>query len=109
MVNVSKAKERLLAKQAELQQRIGNNQSTERREVEEGQNDNAQLWEVSEIRDDLDDEAVDELKEINQALARLEVGKYGLCQSCGNAIGEARLEAVPYASLCIGCAEDAEE
>ena len=109
MANVSEVKERLLAKQAELQQRIGTTQATERHEVGEGLNDGAQLWEVSEVRDGLDDEAAGELNQVNQALARLDAGEYGFCQSCGDQIGEMRLRALPYATLCIGCAEGAEE
>ena len=44
------------------------------------------------------------LEEVEQALARIEHGTYGTCESCGEAIGEARLEAVPYARRCIKCA-----
>ena len=41
------------------------------------------------------------LEEVEAALARLEAGNYGLCQVCGKPIGEARLEAMPAARLCI--------
>lgn len=41
------------------------------------------------------------LGEIDAALARIEDGTYGTCVRCGRAIGEERLEAKPYASLCI--------
>ena len=105
---MSEVKERLLAKQAHLRQRLGSVQATERREVQEGQNDGAQQWEVSEIRDGLDDEATAELNQVDLALARLDAGEYGLCESCGEQIGEKRLEALPYATLCIECAERAE-
>ncbi|MGB5815213.1 MAG: TraR/DksA family transcriptional regulator, partial [Thermoanaerobaculia bacterium] len=83
-------------------------QATEGHEVEEGLDSNAQLWEVSEVRDGLDDEAAAELNQVNDALARLDAGEYGNCKVCGNPIGEARLEALPYATLCIDDAEDAE-
>ena len=46
----------------------------------------------------------DTLKEIEDALAKLEDGDYGRCESCGGEIGEARLEAMPQAKLCINCA-----
>ena len=42
------------------------------------------------------------LGEIEAALARLETGTFGLCRVCGREIGAERLEAVPYATLCIG-------
>ncbi len=42
---------------------------------------------------------------IDEALERLDNGSYGHCELCGQPIGEARLDALPYTSLCIGCAE----
>lgn len=44
------------------------------------------------------------LDEIDRARARLVEGSYELCDSCGNPIGEARLEARPVARTCITCA-----
>lgn len=45
-----------------------------------------------------------ELLEQNQtALRRLDEGKYGRCESCGNPIGKARLEAFPKATMCVKC------
>jgi RNA polymerase-binding protein DksA len=44
------------------------------------------------------------LQEIDAALAKLADGRYGLCEECGQPIGEARLEAMPAARLCIACA-----
>ena len=46
-----------------------------------------------------------ELAQINRALARIEGGEYGQCRECGEAIAEARLEALPFSDLCIACAE----
>lgn len=43
------------------------------------------------------------LAEVNEALHRLDDGTYGLCQVCGGAIDAARLDALPYASLCLRC------
>ena len=37
------------------------------------------------------------------ALRAIEDGTYGRCESCGNAIGKARLQAVPRATLCVSC------
>jgi DnaK suppressor protein len=47
---------------------------------------------------------LDTLREIEDALAKFDAGTYGLCESCGNQIAEARLEAMPAARLCIDCA-----
>lgn len=46
----------------------------------------------------------DTLQDIDDALAKLENGAYGRCESCGNPIAEPRLEAMPAARLCISCA-----
>ncbi len=105
MIESNKMKQVLLTKREELRERITDTQAAERQETREARPDSAKLWEVSEIRGDLDDEAAGELKQVDEALARLEAGKFGVCTSCGNPIGEARLEALPYAPLCIGCAE----
>ena len=42
--------------------------------------------------------------EIEAAMKRLDTGTYGLCEGCGGAIGEGRLEARPVARTCIQCA-----
>ena len=43
------------------------------------------------------------LAEVQQALARIENGTYGICSNCGQPIPEKRLEAIPWASLCVTC------
>ncbi len=45
------------------------------------------------------------VSQINSALHRMETGDYGICTKCGAEISEERLEIVPYAALCIKCAE----
>jgi len=45
-----------------------------------------------------------EIHEIRDALLRIENGTYGVCASCGDAIGAARLAAQPTATRCIRCA-----
>ena len=46
----------------------------------------------------------DTLSDIDDALAKIENGSYGTCEQCGKPIGDARLEAMPAARLCIKCA-----
>jgi DnaK suppressor protein len=46
----------------------------------------------------------DALKDVEDALLRLDGGTYGLCERCGQPISPARLEAMPAARLCISCA-----
>ena len=48
------------------------------------------------------------LSEIEAALKRIEEGTYGICTNCGKEIGEERLEARPWATLCIDCQRERE-
>ncbi|RMF47974.1 MAG: RNA polymerase-binding protein DksA [Deltaproteobacteria bacterium] len=45
---------------------------------------------------------------IREALARIDSGEFGLCESCGEDIGEGRLKARPVATLCIECKTEQE-
>jgi RNA polymerase-binding transcription factor len=47
--------------------------------------------------------ARDLLAQTERALARIESGTYGSCESCGQPIGKARLQAFPRATLCVSC------
>lgn len=56
---------------------------------------------MRELDDGLEENAEHLLGEIEAALGRIDDGTFGLCVNCGKPIGEERLEAVPYATLCI--------
>jgi DnaK suppressor protein len=43
------------------------------------------------------------LAQNERAIARIDAGTYGTCESCGEAIGKARLQAFPRATLCVTC------
>lgn len=43
------------------------------------------------------------LRWVNRALKKMELGTYGTCERCGDPIAIERLEALPWAILCIGC------
>jgi len=49
------------------------------------------------------------LKEIREALDRLEEKTYGICESCGLEIAEERLLAMPFTRLCRDCQQDSEK
>jgi RNA polymerase-binding protein DksA len=51
----------------------------------------------------------DLLKEVNDALGRLDRGVYGICESCGATISAGRLEALPYVRLCMDCQQKKEQ
>ena len=49
------------------------------------------------------------LEQIEAALTRIEDGSFGRCEECGVGIPKARLDAVPYAALCVRCASRQEQ
>jgi DnaK suppressor protein len=49
-------------------------------------------------------QSLQHVAEIDAALARLDVGSYGLCTNCGRGIALGRLQVRPQAALCIACA-----
>jgi DnaK suppressor protein len=51
----------------------------------------------------LGSQEIKRLQLIDAALGRMENGHYGVCMSCGNKIPQERLQAIPYAILCIDC------
>jgi DnaK suppressor protein len=50
-----------------------------------------------------------ELAAVEAALERIREGNYGRCEGCGGKIPKARIEALPYATLCINCQREMEE
>ena len=49
------------------------------------------------------------LIQIERALSRIASGSYGSCEGCSDQIGLRRLQARPFATLCIACMEEQEE
>ncbi|MFC4561430.1 TraR/DksA family transcriptional regulator [Nocardiopsis mangrovi] len=45
----------------------------------------------------------DLLAQSERAIKRMDAGTYGVCESCGQAIGKARVQAFPRATLCVQC------
>lgn len=50
-----------------------------------------------------------QLKEIEDALERVRLGEYGLCEDCGEPIPEQRLRLFPAARLCVRCQEEMDQ
>lgn len=44
------------------------------------------------------------LRDVERALAKLDESTYGVCDGCGEPIGAERVEAIPWATLCVRCA-----
>jgi len=107
-------KKRLLEEQERLE--------TELHEITERTAHTAELEQVSELStyDDhpadmasetferekdlaLESNIQDLLDKVNTAIEKIDEGTYGLCDSCGVDINQSRLEALPWASLCLIC------
>jgi DnaK suppressor protein len=61
-----------------------------------------------EIDDTLEENSVNVLREIDAALKRIDDGTYGVCTNRGEQIPVERLEARPWATLCIDCQRERE-
>lgn len=65
--------------------------------------------ENDEVLNSLGEAARTELKMIDTALSRIELGQYFTCCECGGEITTARLELLPYTPVCVDCARLHEE
>lgn len=51
----------------------------------------------------LGDRERNKLREIDNAISKIEDGTYGICDECGEIISKKRLSVIPYSNLCIAC------
>lgn len=80
----------------------------QRREVFKDPYGTASLTHDDEVVAAVTDRRARQLEEINRALADLDAGRYGICRDCGEAIGQARLKAMPFATRCVACQAQSE-
>ena len=57
-----------------------------------------------EVQVEVEEASLEEIGQIKLALEQIDAGKYGVCGKCNKAIAPGRLEALPYATLCVKCA-----
>lgn len=69
-------------------------------------------WALDSVQDEINSQLAEvesrELSRIENALERMRDGQYGACEACGTNIPMARLNALPYATLCIKCQRETE-
>ena len=94
----------LLAERAELVAQLGGVGALAGDHYDANFADSSQVTAERGEAEALANQLKENLDDVEHALARLDDGTYGTCESCGAAIGEARLEAVPAARRCITCA-----
>ncbi len=104
MRDVSKIREQLEARLQNLNQRIDEIEGDLRTAPSADFEEQATETEGDQVLEGVEDSARIEAQQIYATLQRIEAGSYGECMTCGETIGEQRLEAVPYALQCITCA-----
>lgn len=97
-------KQRLAERREALTVLVEKVEKSARRKLDKGFEEQAIQRENEEVLTSLDDSLTEELRQIENALQRIEKSEYGKCESCGEEISIKRLKAVPQANLCIKCA-----
>jgi RNA polymerase-binding transcription factor DksA len=97
---LSRLRAALLAERSALERLAAENQAT----IAEltGQSDVDSILE-RELADASIDRTEAAIGDIDAALARLDAGTYGVCESCGGAIPIERLDVIPHARTCVTC------
>ena len=101
----------LLDKKSELIANVSEEEKEGRESVSVEAKDFADMATESygqELNFSISDAGRKNLRDIENALLRINEGTYGVCESCGKPIAESRLEAVPHARMCISCQENSE-
>lgn len=107
MPDMTEARIRLTERLAVLMAQVGRIEAELGRPLDDDFAEQAVDREDDQALDALEGSALAEIELIRKAIARLEAGSYGICTTCGNAIASDRLNALPAASECIGCASTA--
>lgn len=97
-------REHLLEQHTILKQRLDTIHEHAKNPLERDSEEQAAQLGNLEVVSALEGEAAAELRAIEQALQRLEDGSFGICTSCGEPVGDARLAARPSAAMCLKCA-----
>ena len=100
-----KIRESLERRLAQLRTRTGKIDSDLRRPGNPDWSEQVTQRENEEVLEHLGRTEFEEMEEIRSALERLDAGRYGFCDLCGSGIEPRRLEVLPFARTCIGCAE----
>lgn len=109
MQNTEEFKQKLIDLRREVTQRMKTiEQDIRHEDLSADWSEQATERENDEVLESLGNAADRELANINTALQRIEDGVYFFCEECGDDIPAARLELLPFSTLCVSCAEDLE-
>jgi len=105
MADIDDIKAKLEARLLELDERAHEIEDNLSEPPDSNWSENATESENDEVLESMGDMAMHEIRRIKSALSKIEEGTYGICESCDKKIPPKRLEALPYATLCVKCAE----
>ena len=108
MIDIGKQKARLLARQAELRNRLTRIEDELDEPVSIDSDERAVERQDDEVLEAMGEAGLSELRGIEAALERIAHGRYGICARCGNPIEPGRLEVKPDATLCVSCQSEVE-
>ncbi len=103
MVDISKVRDQLKSRLETLNQRIGEIEGDLRTAPSANWEEQAIETEGDQVLEGVEGSALMEAQQIHAAIGRIDDGTYGECSTCGKAIGEKRLQALPYAIQCMDC------
>lgn len=98
-------RDKLIAHKRELEKRVDRIHAHAREPLEADSSEQAAQLGNVQVVSALENEAINEIAQIDAALRRLEAGQYGICVTCGEDISPKRLEAWPASAECLECAE----
>jgi DnaK suppressor protein len=107
-MNTGEIREQLLRRRAEIMSivnKVGKHVGHREEALDRDSGERAIELENLDALFAIDRETRLELRQINDAIERVDIGRYGFCSECGAAIGAERLEALPYIDTCIVCAK----
>lgn len=104
MIDLAAQKTKLLARLGELDQRLARIEQSLDAPHNPDFEEDATEREGDEVREQLGEAGLLEIRQIQAALKRMRAGGYGVCVACGSDISPERLAVVPTAARCRRCA-----
>ncbi len=103
MRDLSTIRDQLKSRLETLNQRIGEIGGGLRTAPSANWADQATETQGDQVLDGVEGSALIEAQQVHAALTRIDAGTFGKCSTCGEPIGEKRLQALPYATQCMDC------
>lgn len=102
--DIATRKDQLLARLADLQGRLTKIETELESHQTQDWDDLATEREEDEVLEGIGLTGLQEIRQIEAALQRIETGDYGFCAKCGAEISEERLDVLPHTPFCRNCA-----